>query len=95
MTKIFELIPDGKVTISVKWIGVILLAVVSLSIGYGQYKSDTAQIQQDRQDLHTAINAINDLRIEMTDLKRTVSDLKDALEHEAEFQASHYQSNQR
>lgn len=78
--KVFELIPDGSVKIPLRWLGVGVLAVVSISIGYGEYKSQTTQIVQDRQDLHDAVTAITDLRIEMSDLKRAVADLKDSIE---------------
>lgn len=77
--KITEIVPDGTIKIPIKWLGLIVLTIASVSIGYGEYRSQATQAAQDRQDLHAAISAINDLRVEMSDLQRAVTDLRDEL----------------
>jgi hypothetical protein len=76
MNKILEILPEGQMKISFRWLGAIVLAVATVSIGYANLKTQSAEVLQDRAELHNAVLAIQDLKLDLAALKVSLEDLR-------------------
>jgi len=80
-----EVLPQGSIRVPIRWIIFISVLLVSVGIGWGGYKAGFTNqatainsIQQDNKTLHDDFNA---LRYDMGQLKQSIDDLKDVLNH--------------
>ena len=84
MPPVKELIGDKKISIPVSWLIAGIVFIVSVSVGYGGYKT-AFQVQQDqlntdKQQIETLRGDLNNLAYELGRLKVSVDDLKEAID---------------
>jgi hypothetical protein len=76
MTKILELLPEGKVTLSWRFLGMIVIAATMVSLGYGEFRSQSTQLASDRTEIHNIVATIEDLKVELKGLQVSMEDLR-------------------
>lgn len=84
MPPVKDLIGDKKISLPLSWLLTLIVFVVSISVGYGGYKTafqvQQEQLNTDKQQIETLRGDLNSLTYELGRLKVSVDDLKDALD---------------